>query len=154
MPTILSALAAGLIFGVGLALSGMTDPAVVQGFLDIFGAWNPALLFVMAGAVCVTFIGYRFVFARGAPLLGPRFHVSKLTQIDAPLVIGAALFGLGWGLAGYCPGPAIASLASGNRDVLLFVVAMVIGMLLTAPLQASLRGLRTTTPARSASDAG
>ena len=152
MPTILSALAAGLIFGVGLALSGMTDPAVVQGFLDIFGAWNPALLFVMAGAVCLTFIGYRLVFARGAPLLGPRFHVPTLTQIDGPLVIGAAMFGVGWGLAGYCPGPAIASLASGSRDVLLFVIAMVIGMLLAKPLQASLQQLRR--PARAASDAG
>ena len=130
----------------------MTDPAVVQGFLDLFGRWNPALLFVMAGAVSVTFIGYRLAFARGAPLFGPRFLLPTTTHLDAPLVVGAALFGIGWGLAGYCPGPAVASLASGSRDVLLFVIAMVIGMLLAAPLHAQLRGVRA--PAQAVGEAG
>ena len=147
MLSLVFALAAGLLFGIGLALAGMTDPAVVQGFLDLAGRWNPALLFVMAGAVSVTFVGYRLAFARGAPLLAPHFLLPATAHIDAPLVIGAALFGLGWGLAGYCPGPAVASLASGNFDVLLCVIFMVIGMLL-APLQYRwLPGLRTSAQA-------
>ena len=152
MPSLLAALAAGLLFGAGLALAGMTDPSVVLGFLDLAGRWNPALLFVMAGAVIVTFAGYRLSFARGAPLLGPRFLLPTLTHIDAPLVIGAALFGLGWGLAGYCPGPVIASLVSLNTDVLLFVIAMVCGMLAASPLHSWLRGLGA--PANAAGETG
>jgi uncharacterized protein len=142
MPAILSALFAGLLFGAGLALAGMTDPSVVLGFLDIAGRWNPALLFVMAGAVIVTFVGYRLALARPRPLLAQRFLLPSVTQIDAPLIVGAALFGLGWGLAGYCPGPAVASLVSGNVDVLMFVAAMVIGMLLAPELHNWRRGLR------------
>jgi len=121
-------LAAGLLFGVGLTLSGMTDPAVVLGFLDVAGAWNPQLLFVMAAAVPVTFVGYRLVLRRARPLCAPAFTLPASTQVDAKLLGGAALFGIGWGLAGYCPGPAIAALAAARWDVLLFVIAMLAGM--------------------------
>ena len=142
MPAFVAALAAGLLFGMGLALAGMTDPAVVLGFLDFFGHWNPALVFVMAGAVVVSFVGFRLVLGRGAPLFAPHFLLPVLMIIDAPLVIGAALFGLGWGLAGYCPGPAIASLVSLNRDVLLFVAAMLAGMVVARPVHTALREWR------------
>ncbi len=152
MPSLLAALAAGLLFGIGLALAGMTDPSVVLGFLDLAGRWNPALLFVMGGAVTVTFIGYRLAFARGAPLFAPRFMLPALAHIDAPLVVGAALFGLGWGLAGYCPGPVLASLVSLNTGVLLFVVAMAVGMLLAPMLHIYLRHRRA--PAGAVGKAG
>jgi uncharacterized membrane protein YedE/YeeE len=119
----------GLIFGLGLCLSQMSDPAVVQGFLDLAGAWNPALVFVMAAGVTVTFIGYRLVLP-GRPLWAPKFQLPTATAVDAPLISGAAIFGIGWGLAGYCPGPAIVSLASGRREVIVFVIAMLAGMIL------------------------
>ncbi len=125
---IASGLAAGLICGFGLALSGMTDPAIVLGFLDVTGAWNPQLLFVMGAGVPVTFLGYRLVLGRPRPLCADSFTVPTSTRIDTKLLGGAALFGIGWGLAGYCPGPAIASLASGQLDVVLFVFAMLAGM--------------------------
>jgi uncharacterized membrane protein YedE/YeeE len=121
---------AGLIFGLGLAISGMAQPAVVQGFLDIAGAWDPRLIFVMAGGVIVTFIGYRIFLARKKPLWGAKFFVPTGTQIDAPLIGGAAIFGIGWGLSGYCPGPAVVSLASGRVEVIVFVIAMLIGMMI------------------------
>ena len=121
----------GALFGLGLALSGMTDPAVVLGFLDIVGRWNPALAFVMAGALAVAAIGFRLAGARAAPLLAPAFHAPSANVIDARLVTGAALFGLGWGLAGYCPGPAIASLVAAAPGTVAFVAAMLAGMAAT-----------------------
>ena len=136
MKTVLAALLAGLVFGAGLALSGMTDPAVVQGFLDFAGAWNPALAFVMGGALLVTFFGYRLVFARKMPLFAKQFHLPVASDIDMPLIAGAVLFGLGWGLSGYCPGPAVASLSSGNAGVLVFAAAMVAGMALAGVARA------------------
>lgn len=129
MARIIAALAAGLIFGLGLALAGMTDPAKVIGFLDIAGAWNPALAFVMGAGVIVTFIGYRLVLARPKPALDARFQIPTRTDIDLPLVGGAALFGIGWGLAGYCPGPALSSLIAGNGEVFALVGAMIAGMI-------------------------
>ncbi len=128
MGEILVAGAAGLLFGLGLALSGMTDPAVVLGFLDLAGAWNPALLFVMAGAVPVTFLGYRLAFGRGRPWLAASFDLPKNRTLDRPLMLGAALFGAGWGLAGYCPGPALASLPSLLPGTLAFLAAMRCGL--------------------------
>lgn len=122
-------LTTGFIFGLGLCLSRMTDPAVIQGFLDLAGAWDPTLVFVMAGGVAVTFVGYRFVLRRKQPLWAPKFSVPTASTIDAPLISGSAIFGIGWGLAGYCPGPAVVSLASGRRAVVLFVVAMLVGMI-------------------------
>ncbi len=122
-------LIAGLVFGIGLAVSGMTDPAVVLGFLDVAGDWTPQLAFVMAAGVPVAFIGYRLAWRRAVPLCAPEFNLPTATRIDAKLLAGAALFGAGWGLAGYCPGPAIASLAAGRADLVAFVAAMLIGMI-------------------------
>lgn len=130
MREIASGLLAGLLFGLGLCLSGMTNPAIVQGFLDIAGDWNPALIFVMAGGVAVTFFGYRFLVPKSRPLWAAGFSLPTATAIDAPLLSGAAIFGIGWGLAGYCPGPAVVSLASGRTGVLVFVLAMLAGMIL------------------------
>jgi uncharacterized membrane protein YedE/YeeE len=128
MREIITGLSAGFIFGLGLCLSTMTSPAVVQGFLDIAGDWNPTLLFVMAGGVTVAFIGYRLVWQRGRPLWTAKFQLPAATAIDVPLVSGAVIFGIGWGLAGYCPGPALVSLASGRLAVAVFVAAMLLGM--------------------------
>lgn len=126
MKCLIAALA-GLIFGVGLVLSGMAQPAVVLGFLDVAGAWDPRLLFVMMAAVPVTMIGYRWVWRRSAPWLADGFRLPESRRIDVRLVAGAALFGIGWGLAGYCPGPALVSLASGLLPVWALVVAMLVG---------------------------
>ncbi len=125
---IAASLAAGVVFGVGLIVSGMTDPAKVRNFLDLAGLWDPSLAFVMGGAVVVAFIGYRLAFASGAPLFAERFSLPTSTQIDLRLVAGAALFGIGWGLAGFCPGPALASVYSGGASAWIFVAAMLTGM--------------------------
>ena len=124
----LAALLAGALFGLGLALSGMTDPLRVLGFLDLFGQWDPALLFVLGGAVATTAMAFRFVLRRPHPVLAERFLVPDARAIDAPLLAGAAIFGIGWGLAGYCPGPALAGLGALSREALWFVPAMVAGM--------------------------
>lgn len=125
---IAASLVAGVVFGVGLIVSGMTDPAKVRNFLDLAGLWDPSLAFVMGGAVVVAFIGYRLSFASGAPLFAERFSLPTSTQIDLRLVAGAALFGIGWGLAGFCPGPALASVYSGGASAWVFVAAMLTGM--------------------------
>jgi uncharacterized membrane protein YedE/YeeE len=122
-----AALVAGLVFGAGLAVSQMVDPSKVLGFLDLAGAWDASLLFVLAAAAGVTTVAFRLVLKRSAPLFDARFHLPIATAIDWRLVIGAALFGIGWGLAGYCPGPAIASLGFGNAEALWFVPAMMAG---------------------------
>ncbi len=127
---ILSFFLLGALFAVGLGISGMTQPQKVLGFLDVFGAWDPALMFVMGGAVAVNFIGFRLTVGRPHPLLATRFDIPTRRDIDWQLVTGASLFGAGWGLAGFCPGPALVALASGSTDVLLFVGAMFIGFLL------------------------
>jgi len=124
----LVALIAGAIFGTGLAMSGMTDTAKVQGFLDLFGAWVPDLAFVMGGAVLVTAIAFRFVLKRQAPLLVEKFHLPTAKDIDPPLLTGAAVFGIGWGLYGYCPGPAVAALAYLDWQPLVFLASMLAGM--------------------------
>ena len=125
----IAGLSTGFIFGLGLCLSQMTDPAVVLGFLDIAGAWDPTLMFVMAGGVAVAFVGYRYVLRRKQPLWASKFPATPSGSIDTPLISGAAIFGVGWGLAGYCPGPAVVSLASGRRQILLFIAAMLVGMI-------------------------
>jgi uncharacterized membrane protein YedE/YeeE len=129
-------LVCGVFFGAGLSLSGMTDQNKVLGFLDLFGNWDPSLIFVMVGGICVTFVGYKLIFKRSSPLLGDVFMLPASKVIDKNLVMGALLFGVGWGLYGYCPGPAIASLAYLHWETLLFVAAMVGGMFL-APRQAA-----------------
>lgn len=125
-----SALAVGVLFGLGLTISGMIDPAKIIAFLDISGAWDPSLLVVMASALAVSFIGYRIVLARSKPVFEPSFQLPTKTVIDRPLLIGSALFGAGWGLAGLCPGPAIAAASLGAPSVLLFLVAMLAGMVI------------------------
>ncbi|MFT4191418.1 MAG: YeeE/YedE thiosulfate transporter family protein [Comamonas sp.] len=126
----LAALASGLVFGLGLAVAGMTDPRKVLAFLDLAGAWDPSLLLVLGAAVTVTFVGYRWVLRRPAPLFDSQFHLPTARAIDAPLLAGALLFGIGWGLAGYCPGPAIASIGYGNPEAWLLLPALVAGSLL------------------------
>lgn len=120
----------GLVFGVGLAMSDMTDTSVVLGFLDVTGAWNPDLAFVMGGAVLVTLIAFRFVLRMKRPILNPRFTLPKSSVIDGRLLGGAAIFGIGWGIYGYCPGPALAALSYMDSKTAMFVVAMLIGMAL------------------------
>jgi uncharacterized membrane protein YedE/YeeE len=120
----------GLIFGIGLILSGMTDPGKVIGFLDIFGAWDPSLALVMAGAIGVGFFAFALAKKRTSNYLGGALHLPKSNQIDKPLVIGAVFFGAGWGLAGFCPGPGIVSLAAGQPKAAVFVVFMIAGMIL------------------------
>lgn len=131
----LAALIAGLMFGTGLALSGMTDPAVVQAFLDVFGDWDLRLAFVMAGALAITVPSFQFILKRLVrqpelkPILAEHFELPHTQSIDARLVLGALLFGAGWGLYGYCPGPAIAALAYGTIETVTFVLVMALGML-------------------------
>ncbi len=125
---ILLKLAAGLIFGLGLVISGMANPAKVLNFLDVAGNWDPSLAFVMLGAIAVTATGFRFVLRRPKPLLEQSFHLPGQSSIDRPLVIGSAIFGLGWGLFGFCPGPAITSLGLAATGTLVFVPMMLIGI--------------------------
>jgi uncharacterized membrane protein YedE/YeeE len=129
-PLVIAALASGALFGTGLAMSGMTDARRILGFLDVFGDFDPALLFVLGGAVITTAVLFRFVLRRGSPVLASTFHISNLRHIDRRLLGGAALFGCGWGLAGYCPGPVLAGLGVGSLEALWFVPAMIGGMLL------------------------
>ena len=124
----LAALACGLIFGWGLLISGMVEPTKVIGFLDIFGAWDPSLAVVMAAALGVSGVGFRLVAARQRPVFAAQSSWPTRTDVDAPLVIGAILFGVGWGLVGLCPGPALENLATLSPRVIAFVVAMACGM--------------------------
>lgn len=121
----------GLTFGLGIAISGMINPAKVLNFFDVAGSWDPSLAFVMGGAVLVTFVGYRLVFVRPRPLLDDHFHLPRAGAIDARLVGGAAIFGVGWGIAGFCPGGALPALGTGRAEVLLFVAAMLAAILAT-----------------------
>ncbi|GAC1044671.1 DUF6691 family protein [Rhizobium sp. No.120] len=124
----LVALLSGIAFGFGLSLSGMLNPIRVQGFLDVFGNWDPSLAFVLGGAVIVAFIGVQVMKRLRHPAFDDSFQVPGNRKIDSPLVVGSALFGLGWGIGGFCPGPAVASLSIGIPQTVLFVVAMLIGM--------------------------
>lgn len=123
-----TALLAGAIFGVGLAISGMTKPSKVVGFLDVFGAWDASLAFVMVGAIAVHLVAQRVIARRPSPLFDHRFHLPTRKDLDVRLVLGAAIFGVGWALAGFCPGPALVTAASGTPAALVFVAAMTIGM--------------------------
>jgi len=125
----LAAFAAGLVFGLGLIVSGMSDPGKVKGFLDLAGAWDPSLAFVMGGAVLVGFFAFRFAGGRAQSFLGGAFQLPARRDIDLRLVAGSAVFGVGWGLAGYCPGPALVSLGAGQDKALVFVIAMLAGLL-------------------------
>lgn len=124
---VVAAAASGALFGAGLAISSMTDRSVVLGFLDVFGEWNPTLAFVMGGAVLVTAIAFRIVLKRPAPALGGEFRLPQRDDVDFRLVVGAAIFGIGWGLAGFCPGPALVGVAAGLTDAWIFLPAMMAG---------------------------
>ena len=118
----------GLLFGLGLLISGMTDPSKVLGFLDLAGTWDPSLVFVMGGGVMVGVLGFAWAKKRNTSLSGQTFQWPDLVHIDRPLVLGSLMFGVGWGLAGFCPGPALVSMAAGHDKALVFVLAMVAGM--------------------------
>lgn len=124
----LSAFLVGLIFGIGLIVSGMTDPSKIISFLDLTGRWDPSLAFVMGGAVVVGLIAFRVARRRTAAFLGGAMHLPTAQQIDRRLVLGSLAFGVGWGLAGYCPGPAMVSVGMGQEKAIVFVVAMLAGM--------------------------
>ncbi|MDX9730447.1 MAG: YeeE/YedE family protein [Bdellovibrionales bacterium] len=143
MKTGIIALVVGFVFALGLGISGMTQPQKVIGFLDVFGAWDPSLVFVMIGAIAVHFVTYRLIRRRSSPLLSPQWHVPTKREVTPALVIGSVLFGVGWGLGGFCPGPAIVSLAGVSEFAsglgsgfglqarpVVFVVSMVAGMVL------------------------
>lgn len=131
----LSAFFVGLLFGLGLLLSGMTDPGKIQGFLDLAGAWDPSLAFVMGGAIAVGFFAYALAQRRTRSWLGADIHLPKASAIDRRLVLGSLVFGVGWGLAGFCPGPGLVSMGSGQPKGLVFVLAMLAGMLVFESLE-------------------
>lgn len=123
-------LIAGILFGAGLTISQMINPVKVQNFLDITGRWDPSLLFVMMGALLIAFLGYRFVLHRAKPIFSECFYLPEKKDIDKSLVVGSAIFGIGWGLGGYCPGPGIASLGLLSIDAFYFVVGMIVATLI------------------------
>ena len=130
MKKLWSALGAGFVFGIGLWVSGMANPKKVLGFLDVAGNWDASLMLVMGGAVAVTLVAFRFVLARPKPMFAEKFHLPEKKHIDVPLVAGAAIFGVGWGIAGYCPGPALTALTTLSTESMVFVAAMIAGGIL------------------------
>lgn len=132
---ILSAFAIGLIFGLGIALSGMINPAKVLNFFDLAGTWDPSLAFVMGGALAVAIPGYWIVLRRPAPVMGPRFQLPDTRVIDRRLLLGSATFGVGWGIAGFCPGGALPALGTGRLDVIVFIASLILGLLIARFLQ-------------------
>lgn len=133
MVRIVSAAMIGLVFGTGIVISGMANPAKVLNFFDVFGTWDPSLALVMA--LAVTLAGYLFVFRRLAPLFGSQFHLPTKRDLDLPLIAGSAVFGIGWGIAGFCPGGAIPALGLGHTQPVLFVVTMTGGILVASWLK-------------------
>jgi uncharacterized membrane protein YedE/YeeE len=136
MLRVLSAAAIGLVFGLGIVISGMANPAKILNFFDVFGTWDPSLLLVMGSALVVTFLGYRLVLRRPAPAFERKFHLPAKRDLDLSLIGGSALFGIGWGIAGFCPGGAIPALGSGEPGPLIFVAAMIGGILAANGLKA------------------
>ena len=139
---LVSAYLIGLVFGIGISISGMANPAKVLNFFDVAGSWDPSLILVMSGALVVTFIGYRLVLRRPAPLIDLKFHLPDNSRIDARLLGGAAVFGVGWGIAGFCPGGALPALGTGRIEVFAFVAALIAGIFVAKGLTA-LSGART-----------
>ncbi len=127
----------GLVFGLGISISGMSNPAKVLNFFDVAGTWDPSLAFVMGGALLVAFVGYKLVLKRPAPIFEPVFNVPTSRVIDARLLGGSAIFGVGWGIAGFCPGGALPALGTGDVDVLIFTAALVAGIFLAKGLMAA-----------------
>lgn len=140
----LSEFFAGLIFGLGLMLSGMTDPSKVLGFLDVSGSWDPSLAFVMCGAIAISFIAFAIAKKRNTNLLGGSLSLPNSKQIDTRLVLGNLIFGVGWGIAGFCPGPALVTMAAGEQKALVFVIAMLVGMLGYEAIQRIVHAPRST----------
>ncbi len=140
---LISAFVIGLVFGLGITISGMINPAKVLNFFDIAGTWDPSLAFVMAGALGIALPGYRLAFRRQAPALAPAFQLPDTRVIDRRLVLGSATFGIGWGIAGFCPGGALPALGTGNPSVFLFVAALIGGLLLARGLQARFPARKT-----------
>jgi uncharacterized membrane protein YedE/YeeE len=138
-PAIFCAALSGILFGLGLAVSGMANPAKVLAFLDVAGAWDPTLAFVMMGALAVTTPGFHLVLKRSGPWFAGRFALPVKTDLEPRLILGAALFGVGWGLAGLCPGPAITALVTGHGGVYLFVAAMLAGALFHDSIEARVK---------------
>lgn len=139
-----TALLSGMVFGIGIAISGMANPAKVLNFFDVAGTWDPSLIFVMGGALVTAAIGYRILFgARKAPVFGNRFNLPTSRVIDARLVGGSAVFGIGWGIAGFCPGGAIPALGLGYQETFIFVAALIGGIYVARMLQATV--LKTAT---------
>jgi len=143
----LTALGTGALFGAGLAISGMTKPSKVTGFLDLFGAWDASLAFVMLGAIIVHFVAYRLLKGRKSPLFDVKFHLPTRKDIDLRLVLGAVVFGVGWGLGGFCPGPGLTSAAGGATSAIAFIGAMTAGMLLENALTRALAKTKGHEPA-------
>ncbi len=135
----LATLLSGLLFGTGLTISGMVNPMKILNFLDISGPWDATLIFVMGAGLAVTLLGYQIIFKRTTPLFATSFRLPTSQDIDAKLLGGAALFGLGWGLTGFCPGPAIASVVFGKTESITFVIAMAAGMIVTRQIQNRMR---------------
>ena len=150
MPRILFALVSGLVFGIGLIVSEMVVPAKVLGFLDVFGAWDPSLAFVMGGAILVTAPAFAIARRMGSPILAPRFEMPTRRDLDVRLLSGAAIFGIGWGLVGLCPGPALTALGFGSGPALVFVFAMAAGMALFHLLPAPGANKGATAPPQTA----
>lgn len=140
----------GLVFGVGISISGMANPAKVLNFFDVAGSWDPSLIFVMGGAVAVTFLGYRLVLRRPAPMMDTTFHLPDNPRIDARLLGGSAVFGVGWGIAGFCPGGALPALGTGRIDVFVFVAALIAGIYIAKALiaRSGARAARVLRPER------
>ncbi|WP_299629320.1 DUF6691 family protein [uncultured Tateyamaria sp.] len=130
----------GLVFGLGISISGMANPAKVLNFFDVAGTWDPSLAFVMGGALVVTFIGYRFVLKRPAPIMAKVFQVPTRRDLDLPLIGGSAVFGVGWGIAGFCPGGALPALGTGRIEVVIFVASLVAGIIVAKGLRSTLAG--------------
>ncbi|MCC3861508.1 DUF6691 family protein [Pseudemcibacter aquimaris] len=126
---------AGLLFGIGLVVSGMSNPAKVLNFLDLFGTFDPSLMFVMGGAVVTVFIGYRLVLKRELPILSDAFQIPTRQDLDKNLIIGAAMFGIGWGIGGFCPGPAVTAITLGSEGIAYFFPAMIVGLMISKVLK-------------------
>jgi hypothetical protein len=153
MKALLTSFVSGTVFAVGLGISGMTRPLKVIGFLDFFGDWDPSLAFVMIGAICVYFVAYRLSRKMASPLLAADFSLPKRSDLDSRLLLGAAIFGAGWGLGGFCPGPAITALASGAAPVGVFVTSMAAGIYLHGWASEALESPRRETAFEPAVDA-
>lgn len=138
---ILTAYLIGLVFGVGIAISGMANPAKVLNFFDVAGTWDPSLIFVMGGALVTTFIGYKLVFGRSTPIMDGSFHLPTNRKIDLQLVGGSAVFGIGWGIAGFCPGGALPAIGTGRWEVIVFMLALLVGVFIAKFIQS--RGARS-----------